>query len=112
MFTFLVGFHLIAAKYCNRIHFCAKPLMKASTEVAAGAFRNGGTRGQQTISTRYATQLALYVEKYHTEHEYGMTYFDLGLISLKTFVKVRKLNVFKIYVIFYLFLNLVYVSLL
>lgn len=82
--------------------------MKASTTTtsAANSFlrRRGGVHGvhgvhagvqvqqplqQSTTSIRYVTTLALYVEKFHTEHEYGMTYFDLGLISLKTFVKVN-----------------------
>lgn len=70
--------------------------MKASTGAAA-TFRNGGPRGRQQqqatpISIRYVIQMALYIEKFHTEHEYGMTYFDLGLISLTTFVKVQNLK--------------------
>ncbi len=98
---------MLAAKYCERIHCCAKPLMKASTTTtsAASSFlrRRGGVQGsfssgvlgvqqplaQGSTSIRYVTTLALYVEKFHTEHEYGMTYLDLGLISLKTFVKVK-----------------------
>lgn len=53
--------------------------------VSAGAVQQ--PLQQSATSVRYVTTLALYVEKFHTEHEYGMTYFDLGLISLKTFVK-------------------------
>ena len=72
----LIFLHLICALYTKKIHLHSKRLIGMN------------------VKSKYPSLLAklrvsLFIEKFHTENCYGITYFNFGLITISTFAKVK-----------------------
>lgn len=83
----ILAIHLLAAQYTNRIHECAKPLLRLSAHLQSAHRKD--KKAKLHLSVRVRLNLAFYVEKFHCkDRRYGFTFAIFGLISLSSFFKV------------------------
>src|SRR5699024_3378222 len=75
---FVFGFHLVAALYTNRIHKCCARLCQISA-------REKGL--QRMLGPQL--KLANYIQKFHANKRYGITYMGYGLVTFRSFFKVN-----------------------
>ena len=68
--------HVVSAMYTRKLHNHSKILIQIN---ARRRFNSLGS----------VLKLTFYIEKFHTHKQYGYTYFNLGLITMKTFIEVR-----------------------
>ena len=75
LFGYLI-IHLVSAMYTRKLHNHSKILLQINAR-------------RQFNSLGSVLKLTFYIEKFHTKRQYGYTYFNLGLITMKTFIEVR-----------------------
>lgn len=72
----LFGCHLICAMYTKKIHKSGPPdLLAANSRI-------------KFHSLRMQFKVSHYIEKFHTQNRYGLTYAKFGLIDMKAFIRV------------------------
>lgn len=74
IYVAMFGFHLLAASYSSKIHACAEPLFRLHARVR--------------LPLREQLKLNQYTAKFHTTARYGISYGNIRLISLNSFVEV------------------------
>ena len=67
--------HVVSAMYTRKLHNHSKILIQIN---ARRRFNSLGS----------VLKLTFYIEKFHTHKQYGYTYFNFGLITMKTFIEV------------------------
>ncbi|KAH9403229.1 hypothetical protein TYRP_015109 [Tyrophagus putrescentiae] len=74
-YTYIFGFHFLCTFYTAKIHQCAPRLLHYSSV------------REQFRSLPAKLKLAHYIEKFHTDRRYGITYGDFGLVSFESLFK-------------------------
>ena len=77
-FLHIILFHLICSSLTTKIHQNSKRLIHFKTNYKFKSFHS-------------EWKLMLYIEKFHTKKRYGLSYHNLGLISMHSFLKVSLL---------------------
>ena len=78
------GAHLLCAYFSIKIHKCSKCLLS----MAANCTSLSSNRQRRWWLLRKQIRLSNYIEKFHTNNHYGLTYSKITLISVKSFAKV------------------------
>ncbi|KAI2796340.1 hypothetical protein BLOT_015894 [Blomia tropicalis] len=82
----IVGFHILAALYTNRIHQCVKRLIQIEIGRCCLHWKRY-LRVSSKLPIEMHLKVSHYIEKFNVTKRYGITYGSFGLMSFTSFTK-------------------------
>lgn len=76
-----VGFHYLGVYFTKKLHECCKKLFRLVNTVKLTPYQN----------VSEGIKLSLYIMRFSTERQYGISYGGISLIKAQTFLEVRKM---------------------